>query len=70
MQNYFQAGGISGDATLAGVQAVLRSLIMKQAYMKGIDDIMIVMAILALLGLPLLFLLTKKRVEMEKQRQG
>lgn len=70
LQAYLGAQGISGDASLASAQSLIKSIAMKQAYMSGIDDIMVLMSLFALAGFPLLFLLSKKRVEQEKLRQG
>lgn len=70
LKAYLGAQGLSGDASLAGAQSIIQSIAMKQAYMSGIDDIMVLMSLLALAGIPLLFMLTRNRVEKEKLRQG
>jgi len=57
------AGPASGD--LAG-SAYLNMLIQKQAMVMGIGDAMLVSAGIAFVTIPLLFLLTKKRVEEER----
>ncbi|MEN6390134.1 MAG: DHA2 family efflux MFS transporter permease subunit [Syntrophomonas sp.] len=70
VQGYLTAQGLGGDTPLAVTLSVIKSMALKQAYMNGIDDIMVLMALLALAGFPLLFLLSKKRVDREKLRQG
>lgn len=70
VQGYLTAQGLGGDTPLAVTLSVIKSMALKQAYMNGIDDIMVLMSLLALAGFPLLFLLSKKRVDREKLRQG
>lgn len=70
LQSYLGAQGLGGDASLSSAQSLIKTTAMRQAYMSGIDDIMVLMALFALAGLPLLFMLTRKRVEKERIRQG
>lgn len=38
--------------------------------MNGIDDMMVLLSVIAIAGIPLLFMLTRKRVDQERSRQG
>ncbi|MBM7854798.1 hypothetical protein JOC37_001176 [Desulfohalotomaculum tongense] len=58
-----------GNAAEQGAIEILTGLVARQSFMNALDDTFVVSAIIISFVLPLTFMLSKKRVEKERQRQ-
>lgn len=63
------AGGLSGGAADQAGLGVISGMVARQSFMNALDDTFIISAIIIAFVLPLVFLLSKKRVEEERNRQ-
>ncbi|OPX86669.1 MAG: Multidrug export protein EmrB [Pelotomaculum sp. PtaB.Bin104] len=61
-----QAGSSGAQAGVSGATSVLYSLVRREAFISGIEDAFIVSTIFAVLALPLVFFLSKKRMEAQR----
>jgi len=69
-QAYLSTQGLTGDSALSGSIQIINSLVTRQSFMCGIDDALVVLAIVGVCGIPLVFMLSKKRVEKQRQKEG
>ncbi|MGE5398320.1 MAG: DHA2 family efflux MFS transporter permease subunit [Chitinophagales bacterium] len=70
LKAYLGMNGIPGDAAHSASLYVIGNLSLRQAYMNGIDDLFVVLALAALVGIPLVFMLSKRRVDAQKRKLG
>ncbi|PHJ39473.1 hypothetical protein P378_03425 [Desulforamulus profundi] len=69
MKGLLAGSGVTGDAALQGSYSVIAGLIARQSFMNALSDTFVVSAAIIAFVLPLMFLLSKKRVEQERKRQ-
>ncbi|ABO49001.1 drug resistance transporter, EmrB/QacA subfamily [Desulforamulus reducens MI-1] len=69
MQSYLAANGMAGQAAAQGSLGIISGLIARQSFMTALDDTFVVSAIIIAFVLPMMFLLSKHRVEKERKRQ-
>ena len=62
--------GITGFAADQSALAIISGQVARQSFMNALDDTFVVSAIIVAFVLPLMFLLSKKRVEEERKRQA
>lgn len=70
MQSYLNSRGINPDVSWNGTLEIVRSLAQKQSYMNGIDDTLVMLTMVGICSIPLVFMLSKQRVELQKQKDG
>lgn len=70
IQAYLSRCGMSSDTSWNGTLEIVRGLILKQSYMNGINDTLVILALAGVCAIPLVFMLSKQRVEMQKQKDG
>ncbi|MCL6635611.1 MAG: DHA2 family efflux MFS transporter permease subunit [Peptococcaceae bacterium] len=66
VQNLLAQGGAGQQAASAGATAVLAALVQREAFIAGIADAFIVSTVIVALAIPLVFFLSKKRVEAQR----
>ncbi|ACV63139.1 drug resistance transporter, EmrB/QacA subfamily [Desulfofarcimen acetoxidans DSM 771] len=64
--SYLAGMGYTGEAGNQAALSIMSSMVTKQAYMNGIQDAFIVSALLVVISLPLLFMLSKKQVDQQR----
>ncbi|AEG61658.1 drug resistance transporter, EmrB/QacA subfamily [Desulforamulus ruminis DSM 2154] len=62
--------GITGAAADQGALSILYGQVAQHSFMNALDDTFVVSAVIIALVLPLMFLLSKKRVEEERKKQA
>lgn len=67
LEGFFSLHGLVGTSSVYGTDGVLAQLVGQQASISGIDDAFIISALIMLVVIPMLFLLTKKRVEEQRK---
>ena len=65
--SHFTGVGLNGEAGNQAALSVISGIVKKQAFMNGIQDAFLVSALIVLLAIPLLFLLSKKRVDIQRE---
>ncbi|MEN6326618.1 MAG: MFS transporter, partial [Syntrophomonas sp.] len=70
MQSYLNSQGITPNVSWNGTLEIVRSLVQKQSYMSGIDDTLVMLTMVGICSIPLVFMLSKQRVELQKQKDG
>ncbi|SHE93290.1 drug resistance transporter, EmrB/QacA subfamily [Desulforamulus putei DSM 12395] len=66
---FLVGNGINGEAALQGSYSIISGLLARQSFMNALSDTFVVSAVIIAFVLPLMFLLSKKRVEEERIRQ-
>ncbi|SHK22421.1 drug resistance transporter, EmrB/QacA subfamily [Desulforamulus aeronauticus DSM 10349] len=69
MKGVLVTSGISGAGSEQGSLSIISGLVARQSFMNALNDTFVVSAYIVALVLPLMFLLSKKRVEQERKRQ-
>jgi hypothetical protein len=70
LQAYLASAGAAGDTTWSAAIELIRLQALKQSYMNGINDAIVVLTVIGLLGIPLLFMLTRRQIEKQRQKEG
>ncbi len=68
IQDYLSAQGLSKDLSSPGAASLLKSVVLKQSYMRGIDDVFMMLTILGISGILLMFTLTNRRIKAQRKR--
>jgi EmrB/QacA subfamily drug resistance transporter len=69
LQAYLASAGAAGDTTWSAAIELIRLQALKQSYMNGINDAIVVLTVIGLLGIPLLFMLTRHQIEKQRQKK-
>ncbi|GAB6158762.1 DHA2 family efflux MFS transporter permease subunit [Desulfotomaculum varum] len=69
IKGYLVGYGLNGGAAQQGSYGVISGLLARQSFMNALSDTFVVSAIIIALVLPLMFLLSKQRVERERIKQ-
>ncbi|WP_373323015.1 DHA2 family efflux MFS transporter permease subunit [Desulforamulus aquiferis] len=69
IEGMLMAGGLPAAAADQGSLSVVMGMLNRQAYMNALADTFVVSAIIIAVVLPIVFLLSKKRVEQERKKQ-
>ncbi|SHH22531.1 drug resistance transporter, EmrB/QacA subfamily [Desulforamulus hydrothermalis Lam5 = DSM 18033] len=69
IKGYLVGYGLNGEAARQGSYSVISGLLARQSFMNAISDTFVVSAVIIALVLPLMFLLSKQRVEQERIKQ-
>ncbi|MDD3654093.1 MAG: DHA2 family efflux MFS transporter permease subunit [Desulfotomaculaceae bacterium] len=70
LQSYLASSGVAGDTTWSAAIELIRLQALKQSYMNGINDAIVVLTVIGLLGIPLLFMLTRRQITKQRQKEG
>lgn len=70
LQGYLTSRGVNEDASWNGTLEIIKGLVSKQSYMQGIDDALVILALLGLCSIPLVFMMSRQRVEMQRRKEG